>query len=78
MEKIDKEIQVGLIQIEVHDDVEMLDLQQLTNFLQIFGYARKDDEELCKKAWELLKGDSNQGVTRRGLKLLLCGINNLW
>lgn len=78
LEKIEKEIQLGLIQIEVHDDMERLDLTQLTNFLQIFGYARKDDEELCKTAWVIMKGDTNEGITRRGLKLLLCGINNLW
>ena len=25
-----------------------------------------------------MRGDANQGLTRRGLKVLLCGIHNVW
>lgn len=77
-EKIDKEIQIGCIQLELSDNFETMTQTQLFDFLQMFGYVNKNDQETTNKAWVQGRGDMNKGLTKHNLKVLLHGIHNLW
>lgn len=81
-EKIEKEIQVGVIQTDPRNP-ELLTYSEFTGLLGLLGYLNnnrydnnKDNEELCHRIWRAMH--LNECISIRNLRFLLCGVYNLY
>jgi len=79
VEKIEKELQLGIIQLDIIDGDEQLTLGQLQQFLDMMGYlnsksstAQDENSELCRQVWDLL--GCKDRMSRHKLRLVLYAI----
>ena len=65
--------------LEVDEPVEILDEERLGVFMDALGFLDKKNEEEKKRevreVWAIM---GEKGVSKRGLKMILSGIYNVW
>ena len=82
-EKLERELQLGVTQLEIVDGDEALTLSQFEQFLDAIGYlnahsgaAQDENRELCRHVWGLL-GCADR-MSKHKLRIVLFAIHNVW